>query len=88
MLVLLMFPLLLLVLFRLDAVPLLHFAETQRVRHQRFICRLFLLLNSKQGILANLSSGITNSICILGSNEILVGGADLIFIMSDSLLRD
>ena len=73
----LVFPFLLLVLLRLDAVLLLKLFQSQWVGHQSLVSSLFLLLDSEQGIFPDFSGGIPYSICELCCDKILVRSANL-----------
>ena len=65
------------VLLHRDAVLLLKLLEPQRVRHQGLVSSLFLLLDSEQRVLSDLGGGISQSVCKLRGNKVLVRGADL-----------
>ena len=69
---------LLLVLLRSDAVTLLHLAEAERVGHEGLVRRLLLLLDSKERILTDLRRSVSGGVGVLSSNEVLVGGSDLL----------
>ena len=66
-----------LVLLWFDAVALLHLAQTERIGHEGFVCRLFLLLDSEQRVFADLCSNVPDIVGILNGNEVLVSSTRL-----------
>lgn len=77
LLVFLLVLLMLLVALALDPVLFLHLSKAKRVRHQSFVGGLLLLFDGEQRVISNFGCGISHGVCVLYSDEVLVGSTNL-----------